>query len=262
LVVNVHRTLTLSRIASWSLAGAIAGSLTVAPPVLAANSATKPEFMFLAGQSAKIVVLKSDVSVAELTTGGLDQPKADWTKQAQAALEKAFATSYTERGLQIMPLPEMKGEDAKALSNCLNLLKIVSNEALTHKVFPGEALPTKDGDLLWSLGPGIAKLGEKIGADYAITFFSRDSYITKGRKAAETVSALLGEATSDGVHAGSMTMVDLKTGALVWMNVDAQLVGDIRSAEGARQRVEQLLRSFPASKPTPAPIPKTKRKRR
>ncbi len=228
--------------------------------VLAANSATKPEFVIPAGQSVKIVILKSDVSVAELTTGGIDEPKADWTKQAQVAMKLAFQSSYAERGVQIVPLPEMKGEDAKALSSYLNLIKIISSQALSHKLFAGEALPTKDGALLWSTGPGISKLGEKINADYAITFFSSDSYVSKGRRAAETVSSLLGQAPTEGVHAGSMSMIDMKTGDLVWINIDVQLVGDIRTAEGASQRVEQLLRSFPASRPTPAV--KTKRKRK
>jgi hypothetical protein len=258
--VNAHRPYALNRIASWSIAGAMSACLAFAAPVLAANSASKPEFVILAEQSAKIVVLKSDISVAELTTGGLDQPKVDWTKQAQSAMEKAFAASYSERSVQIVPMPEMKGEDAKTLSTYLTLLTAVSNQALTHKLFPGEALPTKDGALSWSLGPGISKLRDKTGADYALTFLSRDSYVSKGRRAAETVSALLGEAPSEGVHAGSMSLIDLKTGDLVWMNVDVQLAGDVRTEEGAKQRVEQLLRSFPAARPAPAPKSKRKRK--
>lgn len=204
-------------------------------------------------------MFKPDVSVAEMTTGGLDQPKSDWTKQAQTAMENAFAASFAERGLTMKPLPELKGEDAKSLTTYLNLLKIVTNNAMAHQLYAGEALPTKNGALSWTLGPGIAKLGEVIDADYAVTFFSRDSYISEGRKAAETVSSLMGEAMSTETHAGSMSMIDLKTGDLVWMNVDVLLSGDIRENEGAMLRVEQLLRSFPAARPTPAAKPKKKR---
>jgi uncharacterized protein (AIM24 family) len=57
-----------------------------------------------------------------------------------------------------------------------------------------------------------------------------------------------------------MTMVDLKTGDMVWMNVDVQLTGDVRDTEGARVRVEQLLRTFPAQRPDP--VVKLKRRRR
>jgi hypothetical protein len=247
--VKPRESLLILRVAFWSLTGAILASVCALSPVFAANSATKPEFVMPVGQSLRLVMIDTDASVSELTTGGLDQPKADWTKQAQAAMDVAFRASFAARGLQIVNLPEMKGDDAKALSNYRNLLKIVSNQAMTHKLYAGEALPTKNEALAWSLGPGVSALGAKIGADYAVTFFSRDSYVSQGRKAAETVASMLKVDSPAGTHSGSMTMIDLKTGDLVWMNVDVQLTGDVRDAEGARVRAEQLLRTFPAQRP-------------
>jgi hypothetical protein len=228
--------------------------------VAASNSSAKSGFVLPADQTVRIVVLKKDISVAEVTTGGLDQPKADWTKQAQASFDAALLSNLSGRSIQYVSLPELKGDDAKLLSNYLALLKIAEDQAVKHEVFAGEALPTKNSELSWTLGEQITGLGAKIGADYGLIVFNRNSYVSKGRQSAENIAALMGVEPTTGVHAGSMTLVDLKTGDIVWMNIDVQLQGDIRNTVGANEQVAQLMRNFP-SKPMAVDL-KKKGKRR
>lgn len=218
-------------------------------PAIATNPATKPGFVIPTDKTVRIVVLKKDISVAEVTTGGLDQPKADWTKQAQLSFDIAFQSNLLQRSIKYIPMPEMKGDDAKLLSNYLDLLKITADQAVKHEVFAGEALPTKNSDLYWSLGPQISELGSKLGADYGVIMYSRNSYISKGRKSAEIVSSLFGEKAPTGVNAGSMTLVDLKTGDIVWMNIDVMLNGDVRDNAGSIEQISQLMRNFPSAPP-------------
>jgi hypothetical protein len=213
---------------------------------VASNSSAKSGFVLAADQTVRIVVLKKDISVAEVTTGGLDQPKADWTKQAQASFDAALLSNLAGRSIQYVSLPDLEGDDAKLLSNYLGLSKVAEDQAVKHEVFAGEALPTKNSELSWTLGPQISGLGSKIGADYGLIIFNRNSYVSKGRQSAENIAALMGVEPTTGVHAGSMTLVDLKTGDIVWMNIDVELQGDIRSSAGATEQVAQLMRNFPS----------------
>jgi hypothetical protein len=228
--------------------------------VSASNSSTKSGFILPTDQTVRIVVLKKDISVAEVTTGGLDQPKADWTKQAQASFDAALLSNLAGRSIQYVSLPDLKGDDAKLLSNYLGLLKVAEDQAVKHEVFAGEALPTKNSELSWTLGPQISGLGTKIGADYGLIVFNRNSYVSKGRQSAENIAALMGVEPTTGVHAGSITLVDLKTGDIVWMNIDVELQGDIRNSSGSMEQVAQLMRNFP-SKPVVVDV-KKKGKRR
>jgi hypothetical protein len=57
-----------------------------------------------------------------------------------------------------------------------------------------------------------------------------------------------------GVHTSYAALVDLKTGDLVWFNVDPGSGGDPRTDEGATKRIRQLLESFPAKEGAPAKV--------
>src|SRR5688500_20110984 len=50
----------------------------------------------------KLLVLRPDVSVTELTTGSLPQPRADWTEQARAAITAALRAQQAERGGKLL----------------------------------------------------------------------------------------------------------------------------------------------------------------
>ena len=56
-----------------------------------------------------------------------------------------------------------------------------------------------------------------------------------------------GIGVQSGVHVGYAGLIDLKTGNLLWINVDGQMGGDVRKADGAQKRVRQLLEEFPGS---------------
>jgi len=61
----------------------------------------------------------------------------------------------------------------------------------------------------------------------------------------QLVASLRGARDAGGAHLGYAALVDLKNGDLLWLNVDLKTTGDVRTADGAAQRVEQLLAGFP-----------------
>ena len=151
-------------------------------------------------------------------------------------------------------MPELDGENAELLADYRALFRAVTDAVVQHKLFPGNRLPTKKETFNWTLGPGIAKLGEIGGGDYGLFLFTNDSYGSAGRKAAQVVGLLFGAYIPSGVHVGYAGLVDLKTGELVWINADVAMGGDVREVEGATKRVAQLLEDFPQRDGAVAPV--------
>src|ERR671938_255655 len=52
----------------------------------------------------KLLVLRPDVTVGSLTTGGMVEPRADWTDQARAAIVAALRAQQAARGGQVQIL--------------------------------------------------------------------------------------------------------------------------------------------------------------
>ena len=46
----------------------------------------------------KLLVLRPDVTVGSLTTGGMVEPRADWTEQARASIVAALRAQQAARG--------------------------------------------------------------------------------------------------------------------------------------------------------------------
>lgn len=205
----------------------------------------KPGFAFPASAPLKIVVFRPDVSVGSQSTGGLDEPNADLTTQARDALTKSLEGALKARSGDMVLMPELAGDDAVLLANYRSLFKAVTDAVVAHRLFKGNRLPTKLDKFDWTLGPGVAKLAELGGGDYGLFFLTHDSYGSAGRKAAQIVGAMFGAYIKSGVHIGYAGLVDLKSGELVWINADLAMGGDVREAEGADKRVQQLLEDFP-----------------
>jgi hypothetical protein len=60
--------------------------------------------------------------------------------------------------------------------------------------------------------------------------------------------ALLGVGLAGGTQIGYASLVDLKTGQVVWFNNLLRGTGDLREEKSALETVEVLLKGFPATK--------------
>ncbi len=213
--------------------------------VASEKSATKKGFTFPAGSPARIILFRPDVQVGEQSTGGLDQPNADWTALARDYVVLALSSVQQTQAHKIISMPELSGKDAIVMTDYRSLFKAVADVAITHKLMPGNELPSKNGVFDWTLGKGAAQLGVIGGGDYGLFLYTKDSYGSSGRKALEIIGLTAGVDTIEGEHMGYAGLIDLKTGDLVWINVNVKMAGDIRTADGAKRRVGQLLRNFP-----------------
>ncbi|MBP2313776.1 hypothetical protein [Azospirillum soli] len=199
------------------------------------------------GGNARIVLMPLDVELAELSASGMQEPKADWTEAGRAHLAAAFQAEQSDLGLQIAGFDEaaMKPEVVDTLHQLQKLHAKVGHAILMHHFFEPLKLPSKRGKFDWSLGPSARALREATGADYALFVWVRDSYSSGGRVALMVAAALLGVSVQGGSQIGFASLVDLENGDIVWFNRLLRGMGDLRTAEPARETAKVLLTEFP-----------------
>jgi hypothetical protein len=88
-------------------------------------------------------------------------------------------------------------------------------------------------------------LGAHSGADYALFVWMRDSYASAARKATMVVAALFGLPVGGGGQTAYTSLVELRSGRLVWFNKVSRLSGDLREDDSARETLEALFAEFP-----------------
>lgn len=202
-----------------------------------------------------LIVMRPDVQVGSLTTGGLVEPRADWTEQARANLLGALRRQQAGRGGRTLIAESrdvVPGVEAKLVADLERLHGAVGNSIALHK-YLGAELPTKRRGIDWTLGQDAVTLGRATQMDYALFLYAQDSFASTGRVAMQVLGiagCFVGFCAPQG--GGGQTayasLVDLKTGDVVWFNVlqtSSQLpgvgFGDIRTPEGSAQMVERLL---------------------
>jgi hypothetical protein len=197
-----------------------------------------------------LVVMRPNVEVGVVTTGGLVEPRADWTEQARANLLEALREQQAGRGGRTMILESREGVAGMAPERIADLERLFGAVALSialHRYY-GLDLPTKRRQGIdWTLGEEAVAFGRATGMEYALFLHAEDSFASTGRVALQVlgIAGCLVGFCAPNVGGGSQqayaSLVDLRTGQVVWFNILHSQIGDIRTREGAAQMVERLL---------------------
>lgn len=219
---------------------ALLGLLLLWATVAVAQPNLAPGFTKLPPKST-IALMPADVELFEISAGGVGEPRADWTAAASKNIMADLRARQQKLGARAT---EITGDQDEAVEALNSLHGAVASAIVVHH-FGGLKLPTKDGKLDWTLGPEAAKLREKSGADYALFTWVRDSYASAERKAMMVFGALLGVGMAGGVQQAYASLVDLRTGQVVWFNRIVRGTGDLREPEPAAETLTALLTGFP-----------------
>jgi len=205
----------------------------------------------------KLLVMRPDVTVGSVKAGGLTEPRADWTEAARTNLIAALKAEEAGRGGKTLVMDRrdsLPGVSPEMVADLERLHGAVGNSIALHK-FLGQELPTKRGKGLdYTLGEDAVKLGRATGYDYALFLHAEDSFADSGRVALQVLGiagCFIGFCAPNiggGGQSGYASLVDLRTGEVVWFNVvqaGSQVagikLGDMRTPAGAAQLVDRLV---------------------
>ncbi|MFL6728127.1 MAG: hypothetical protein ACJ8FS_16680 [Sphingomicrobium sp.] len=205
----------------------------------------------------KLLVLRPDVLVGSLTTGGMVEARADWTEQARSSIVQALRAQQASRGGNLTIVEhrnQVPGVGEQELADVERLNFAVDQSIVEHK-YLGDTLPTKRRiGLDWTLGQDAVRLGRKTGYDYALFLHAEDEVASGGRVALGVLGlagcfiGFCAPNVGGQQQLDYASLVDLRTGDVVWFNVVSAgseipgiKFGDLRTPEGAAQMVERLL---------------------
>ena len=200
-----------------------------------------------------VVLIDPDIELSEVTTGGMQEPRREWTETARRLYPDAVRELLAAHGAKLLPdyHPPVAMPASDRIRQLLLLHQAVASSILVHSQ-PGSELANKQGGLDrrgrfdWTLGPGTQVLQRATNADYGLFTYIRDSYTGSGRAAMRVIGALLlGGDIGGGEQIGLASLVDLRSGQIIWFNLLQADIGDLRDAAGARATVAHLLKDIP-----------------
>ena len=224
----------------------VALTCTALPAAWAQAKNLAPGFETLPA-GAKALLMPVDVELFSMSAGGVSEPKADWTADAQKHMDRALKDRLTATGLDFVTIDERAADE---FSEQVGLHAAVAGSIALHFGLGGAwALPSKQGKLDWSFDDAMRPLQKKLGARYGLFVWVRDSYASAERKAAMVAMAILSlgrVALLGGSQVGYASLVDLETGQVLWFNRLARASGDLREEKAAAESMDVLLAGFPA----------------
>lgn len=219
-------------------------SALVALVFMAACAATSPETF--SGQfdpppaNSRVVVMTPNVQLAILSAAGIPEPREDWSVSGRDNLAASIASyiqseSHTPSALD--PTTAMEGRVGQIIR-----LHDAVGASLVQRGF----LPTQRDRFEFTLGDGVRELGAAHNADYALFVSANGSYASAGRVAAAVGLAMLGVGVPLGGQVAYASLVDLRTGNVIWFNtVIAAPSQDMRDPEGAQSLVNSIMKDAP-----------------
>lgn len=195
-----------------------------------------------------VVMIEPDIELSEILAGGVQEPRQAWSETARRLYPQAVKNRISNGRIKQQPdymIPKDLDPESR-LGQVLRLNYAVSSSILISTM-PGGQLATKRGKQLdWSFGPGVEEIRKETGADYALFTYVRDSYTSGGQAALRIIGILLlGGDIGGGQQIGVTTLVDLRTGQVVWFNFLAKQTGDLRNEQGAAATAQSMLKGFP-----------------
>lgn len=194
-----------------------------------------------------VVMISPDIELSEVGAGGVPEPRKAWTETARQLYPAAARQRLTQQGLSLRPdftIPIETGPEERLRQ--LELLNQAVSISILQYGGRGSRLRNKHGKFDWSMGPGVQELRQATGADYALFTYLRDTYSSSGRAAMRIIGfVLLGGDIGGGAQIGVASLVDLRSGQVVWHNLLVDQTGDLRTPAGASETAGDLLKGFP-----------------
>lgn len=195
----------------------------------------------------KILVVPAGIRVYEVTAGGVKEEVPDWSAEAGKNVLKAVAAAFAKKnGTQEVSMPALSAPDRALVDEYLALYKLVANST------PNRLMMHKIRRFDYGIGPGLAPLLARSGADAVVMVYGRDYASTAGRK----TKAVLGKIPIVNIFTGGevqlghsfihIGVIDLKSGDLLWMNSEYRDgSSNMRDYEDVEDQIAALFKWYP-----------------
>jgi hypothetical protein len=189
----------------------------------------------------KVVLLPPQMFVYALTAGGLPTRMTEWETAARDNLAAASTRqAQADQRFELLPMPPLSPAEADTVEAHLGLYDRVAQSIFLYARGGAAAWAHKKADFDYTLGPGLAFLREKTGADAAMIILGSDFISSGGRRATVAAGLAIGLLLPLGQAFITSGLIDLKTGAIEWMAFDSSVSVDSRSATD----IDSLIKTF------------------
>jgi len=196
-----------------------------------------------------VVMIEPNIELSEVLAGGVQEPREEWSKKARALYPRMVQEVLDEHHIERKPDLDLdENADPNAKIGQIARLNWAVSVSILQNTYNGAHLATKKARQLdWSLGTGVQEIQKRTGADYGLFTYIEDSYTSTGQAALRVLAFVLygGADIGGGRQIGVTTLVDLRTGQVVWFNFIVKSTGDLRNEEGARTTAKVMLKGFP-----------------
>lgn len=198
---------------------------------------------------ATILIVEPRIQLGMLTAGGVTEPREEWSQQARQYVLRHVQNSMVQDSHKFV-VGNVDGLMEGRLGQVVRVNEAVIEAIIAHEYngYAGAKLATKKDDFEWTIGDGSELVGQHFGADYALFISGNGTYASGGRVAAFVVASAFGVGIPLGQQQVMASLVDLKTGQVMWVNYAVAGPGaDMREDAGAQSLVESLLKDAPLS---------------
>ena len=197
---------------------------------------------------ARVVVFPPSASVYEIVAGGQPVLRQEWSEAASGYVATAVAAALTAGRVTVVQYQPPEVAERRAAHLQVTKVHALVAQAINRHEYGGDKLrlPSMAGRFDWSVGPGAEVIRQDNGdADYALFVEFIEGHSSGGRVAMNVAAAVLGGRIVTGMQTGMASLVDLRTGDVVWFHRNRESSGDLRTSDGARKAIGALLQALP-----------------
>lgn len=220
--------MSIHRLAAGVLLAVLASSASAAAPAPAQPAAAPVN-------PIKVLLLPSDIKIISIGVATTDESTDDsarMTAATDAALHTILANS---RYFKLLAMPTLSADEQALLKQHVALYRIEAEDAYGFSVRGGvwkDAL----ADFDYSIGPGLAFLKQRSGADYALEVFGGDG---------ESTGANLFFGNRRGLNHLYAGLIDLATGNVVWLHQDQHDTANFTAKNNMELFVDEIIQDYP-----------------
>jgi hypothetical protein len=193
----------------------------------------------------QIGVTEPGLHLYELTAAGNQEKRDDWTHNSRSYMTEALAEEFARRQVTFSNAPARDGD----MEEITALYGAITASIITHIHGPTDRFERSFEAYDFNVG-AVDELFDELQADSLLLIYGFDEFSTGGRKALMVAGVLAGAVTGvaiiprGGIKAVSAGLID-RSGEVIWHNILVDGRGDLRTPEGARRTVTQLLSGLP-----------------